>query len=213
MTIEAATNTETNDNQIHIDDLSTDVIGEAYGEASKKLVNFVSKNLELMKDHLLRTKFPSFTEINQAYFDYLPVSFMLNDLYQKVRADERKAQEEYNLFDDQAMHAIKTELNREDNKKTWYSATELKNAAHTKYKHTYATLSAKVTLAEGRRSFVERLCKSWDTWQFGLGQISRNMIAEANANGLDLKAQSALPPDPDDYKTPEFLASEAMRVR
>lgn len=177
-----------------------DVIGVAYGEASKKLVEFVSKNIEVLKSNLLKTEMPNLQVINKAYIDYLPISFSLNNLYQKVRFDALKAQRELDLFDDQAMFATKQEFNKEDNKKTWLSATELKNAAHTKYKSKYAQLNAKVDLAEGRRSFVERLCKAWDSWQFSLGQLSRNLIAEAQANKLDMKAQQVMPVDPDDLQ-------------
>lgn len=209
MNIGEAENTESLEN-ITVSDISVDAIGEAYGEANKKLVAFVSRNIELMRAHLLSSKMPTLEDVNRAYFDCMPVALSLNDLYQKVRMDEKKAIAEYNSFDDQAMDAIKRELNREDNKKTWYSATELKAAAHTKYKNTYAALDAKVSLAEGRRSFVERLAKSWDSWQFSLGQISRNLIAEAHASGLDFKAQNYLPPDPDD--TGMSLAEQAMQA-
>lgn len=187
-----------------------DVIGTAYGEAEKKLVDFVSKNITLMQNNLLTSEFPDLQSINKAYINYLPISFSLNSLYQRVRFDASKAQKDLELFDDQAMHATKIELNREDNKKTWFSATELKNAAHTKYKARYAQLNAKVDLAEGRRSFVERLCKSWDAWQFSLGQLSRNLIAEAQANGLDMKAQQVMPTDPDDQRI-EDLVDSAIR--
>lgn len=184
-----------------------DVIGAAYGEAEKKLVDFVSKNITLMQNNLLTSEFPDLQSINKAYINYLPISFSLNSLYQRVRFDASKAQKDLELFDDQAMHTTKIELNREDNKKTWFSATELKNAAHTKYKARYAQLNAKVDLAEGRRSFVERLCKSWDSWQFGLGQLSRNLIAEAQANGLDMKAQQVMPIDPDEQRIEDLVDS------
>lgn len=197
--------TETSQTEHNSDIFSVESIEHAYGEANKKLVTFVSKNIEIMKAHLLRSTFPSLQDINKAYINYLPVSCSLNDLYQKVRFEEKKAQEEYNLFDDQAMNATKLELNRDDNKRTWFSAAELKSAAHTKYKSKYAQLSARVALAEGRRSFVERLCKAWDSWQFGLGQISRNMIAEANANKLDMQSQNLMLSDPDDAKFEEMM--------
>lgn len=181
------------------------IVDLAYTEAEKKLLEFVSKNIEMMKNNLLKSEFPDLQTINKSYIDYLPISFSLNNLYQRVRFDALRAQRELELFDDQAMHATKLEFNREDNKKTWYSATELKNAAHTKYKASYAKLHAKVDLAEGRRSFVERLCKAWDSWQFSLGQLSRNLISEAQANGLDMKAQKLLPTDPDDVDIAELV--------
>lgn len=187
----------------------TELLNVAYEDADKKLVEFVTKNIDLMKDHLLSAKIPDLQQTNQAYLDYLPVSISLNRLYQKVKLDASRAKEELEFFDDQAMDITKKELNREDNRKTWYSASELKAAAHTRFKAKYAQLHAKADLAEGRRSFIERLCKAWESWQFGLGQISRNLIAEANANGLDMKAQSLMPADPDDSRM-ERLLSQAM---
>lgn len=209
MTIDEADKLEELDNNITTQN-TEDVIGVTYGEANKKLVEFVSKNIMLMKNNLIKSELPDIQSINKAYIEYLPISFSLNSLYQRVRFDAMKAQKELELFDDQAMYTTKMELNREDNKKTWFSATELKNAAHTKYKSKYAQLNAKVDLAEGRRSFVERLCKAWDSWQFSLGQLSRNLIAEAQANGLDMKAQQMMPTDPDDVAI-EKLVNQAQQ--
>ena len=188
---------------------TTEVIKSAYEEADRKLIEFVNKNIELMREHLLSAEIPDIQHVNKCYIDYMPVSISLNRLYQKVKLDASRAKEELEFFDDQAMDETKRELNREDNKKVWYSATELKAAAHTKYKAKYAQLLAKADLAEGRRSFIERLCRAWDAWQFGLGQISRNLIAEANANGLDMKAQGMMPADPDDGNM-ERLVDQAL---
>lgn len=188
---------------------NVDVIDAAYTEADRKLTEFVSKNVMLMQEHLLKDELPDIASINKAYIDSLPTSIALNRLYQKVLLNTAKAREKLELFDDQAMDATKKELNRDDNKRTWYSATELKAAAHTKYKAKYAQLHAQYDLAEGRRNFIERLCKAWDSWQFSLGQLSRNLIAEAHANGLDLKGQSVMPADPDDARM-EQLAEQAM---
>ena len=184
-------------------------IGAAYGAANEKLVTFIEKNVMLLKENLLKSSFPDLQAINRAYINYMPLLLSLTSLYQRVKFDADRAQKELDLFDDQAMDSVKKELNRDDNRKTWYSSSELKAAAHTKYKSKYAALQAKVALAEGRRSFIERLCKAWDTWQFGLGQLSRNLIAEANANGLDIKAQGMMPADPDDNKM-DMLVDQAL---
>lgn len=194
--------------QFDVEDSSL-TIGAAYGAANEKLVTFIEKNVMLLKENLLKSSFPDLQAINRAYINYMPLLLSLTSLYQRVKFDADKAQKELDLFDDQAMDSVKKELNRDDNRKTWYSSSELKAAAHTKYKAKYAALQAKVALAEGRRSFIERLCKAWDTWQFGLGQLSRNLIAEANANGLDIKAQGLMPADPDDNKV-DMLVDQAL---
>ena len=194
--------------QFDVEDSSL-TIGAAYGAANEKLVTFIEKNVMLLKENLLKSSFPDLQAINRAYINYMPLLLSLTSLYQRVKFDADKAQKELDLFDDQAMDSVKKELNRDDNRKTWYSSSELKAAAHTKYKAKYAALQAKVALAEGRCSFIERLCKAWDTWQFGLGQLSRNLIAEANANGLDIKAQGLMPADPDDNKM-DMLVDQAL---
>ena len=194
--------------QFDVEDSSL-TIGAAYGAANEKLVTFIEKNVMLLKENLLKSSFPDLQAINRAYINYMPLLLSLTSLYQRVKFDADKAQKELDLFDDQAMDSVKKELNRDDNRKTWYSSSELKAAAHTKYKAKYAALQAKVALAEGRRSFIERLCKAWDTWQFGLGQLSRNLIAEANANGLDIKAQGLMPADPDGNKM-DMLVDQAL---
>lgn len=194
--------------QFDVEDSSL-TIGAAYGAANEKLVTFIEKNVMLLKENLLKSSFPDLQAINRAYINYMPLLLSLTSLYQRVKFDADKAQKELDLFDDEAMDSVKKELNRDDNRKTWYSSSELKAAAHTKYKAKYAALQAKVALAEGRRSFIERLCKAWDTWQFGLGQLSRNLIAEANANGLDIKAQGLMPADPDDNKM-DMLVDQAL---
>lgn len=194
--------------QFDVEDSSL-TIGAAYGAANEKLVTFIEKNVMLLKENLLKSSFPDLQAINRSYINYMPLLLSLTSLYQRVKFDADKAQKELDLFDDQAMDSVKKELNRDDNRKTWYSYSELKAAAHTKYKAKYAALQAKVALAEGRRSFIERLCKAWDTWQYGLGQLSRNLIAEANANGLDIKAQGLMPADPDDNKM-DMLVDQAL---
>lgn len=183
-----------------------ETIGAAYGKANERLVEFIDKNITMLKANLLKSSFPDIQSINKAYINYMPLALSLNSLYQRVKFDADKAAKELELFDDQAMDTVKKQLNRDDNRKTWYSAAELKAAAHTQYKSKYASLQAKVALAEGRRSFIERLCRAWDSWQYSLGQISRNLIAEANANGLDLKAQSMMPVDPDDQRIESLVA-------
>lgn len=188
-------------------EIDTDCIEVSYTEADKKLTKFVEENIAIMQTHLLSAKSLDLQSINNAYINYMSVSLSLNSLYQKVKLNAAKAKENLDFFDDQAMNETKQELNREDNRKNWYSATELKAAAHTKYKARYAQLHAKADLAESRRSFVERLCKAWESWQFGLGQLSRNLVAEANANGLDMQAQKILPVDPDDKRVEDLVAA------
>lgn len=206
----AVENDEVSLPQINQDEL--DAIGIAYGEANKKLIEFVTKNIDLMKSHLLNERLLDLSHVNKAYLDYLPVSMALANLYQKVFLNARKANQELEAFDDEAVDSTKRELTREaeQNKAFKFSATELKSAAHVKYKAKYAQLHAKADLAEARRSFIEKLCKIWDSWQYGLGQLSRNMIAEANANGLDIKGQNFAPPDPDDGNM-DRMVDQAMQ--
>lgn len=188
-----------------------ELVKNAYNESEMKLIKFVQQNIELMKQKLLSQAMPTLPKVNQNLLSWAGESFALNILYQRAKYDADRVKKELDAFNDQALMDVKKEYNRDDNKKVWYSATELQAAAHTKYKAKYAKLNAKLAVAEGRYSFMKHLMDTWSSYQFALGTVSKNLQAEAYANGSNYKAQDFLPPDPED-KSVESLAAQAMSL-
>lgn len=188
-----------------------ELVRGAYTESEQKLIKFVQQNIELMKQKLLSVKMPTLTDVNTNLLQWAGESFSLNILYQRAKYDADRVKKELQAFEDQALMDVKREYNRDDNKKVWYSNTELQAAAHTKYKAKFAKLNAKLAVAEGRYSFMKHLLETWGSYQFALGTVSKNLQAEAYANGSNYKAQNYLPPDSDDNAV-ERLAQQAMQL-
>lgn len=188
-----------------------ELVRGAYTESEQKLIKFVQQNIELMKQKLLSVKMPTLTDVNTNLLQWAGESFSLNILYQRAKYDADRVKKELQAFEDQALMDVKREYNRDDNKKVWYSSTELQAAAHTKYKAKFAKLNAKLAVAEGRYSFMKHLLETWGSYQFALGTVSKNLQAEAYANGSNYKAQNYLPPDSDDNAV-ERLAQQAMQL-
>lgn len=188
-----------------------ELVKGAYSESEQKLIKFVQQNIELMKQKLLTVKMPTLTDVNTNLLQWAGESFSLNTLYQRAKYDADRVKKELQAFEDQALMDVKREYNRDDNKKVWYSSTELQAAAHTKYKAKFAKLNAKLAVAEGRYSFMKHLMDTWGSYQFALGTVSKNLQAEAYANGSNYKAQNYLPPDSDDNAV-EKLAQQAMQL-
>lgn len=182
-----------------IDGQSVDVQeGNAFDAANEKLITFVTKNIEKWKMHLHTVEYSNMDSINKALIDHPNVAFSLNVLYQRVRFDAERAQHEYDNFNAQAYMQMKEKYNNDKNKKEWYSVKELEYQARNTYKSTYDKLAAKRAAAEGRKSFVQRVLDQWASYQFVLQQISKNLIAEAQASGLDFKNMSRMPATPED---------------
>ena len=193
MNIEESEKVE-NSNAIENETFSTE---DYFDEANQKLIEFVTKNLEKWKCHLLQ-EYNNFDKINQALIEHPSIAFSLNVLYQRTRFDVEKAQQAYDNFLAQSYMQMKEEFNRSDNKKEWYSVKELEYQARNRYRNTYDKLKARLAMAEGRKSFVQRALDEWCSYQFVLQQIAKNLISEAEASKLDYRNLSRMPSTPED---------------
>ena len=192
--------------------LSGEITATTYEEAANKLNLFVAKNIDIMKAHLINKSSPDIHTMNKAMVEYMPVLYSLQTLYNKVKFDKMKAEQEYDTFCAEAYISTRDTYNNKDtDKKLFLSSTEITAAYKVKYKNQIAKLKSKVDLADCRRSFVERLLKAWESYQWILGQVSRNLIAEANANKLDLSSQGYMPDTSYQGNTnPSDLAAQAL---
>lgn len=165
-----------------------------YEESSEKLNEFVAKNIEVMRSYLISNSNPSISQLNKALVDYMPVLYSLQTLYNKVKFNKLKADEELDMFEAEAYMNVRNEYNNKDtDKKLFLSTKEIEAAYKVKYKNKLTSLRAKVDLAESRRSFVERLLKAWEGYQFILSNLSKNLVAEISANHLDIQGQKFTP--------------------
>lgn len=161
-----------------------------YEEAAEKLNIFVAKNIELMRKHLMANTTPDIGQLSKAMIEYMPVLYSLQTLYNKVKFDKLKADQALKQFEAEAYMTTRNEYNNKDtDKKLFLSTTEIVSAYRVKFKATITKLEAQRDLADSRRSFVERLLSSWDSYQYILSNLMKSAIAEANANKLDVLGQ------------------------
>lgn len=194
MNIDESLNSEKIENTSNTDILTGNTNNLSYEESSEKLNEFVAKNIEVMRSYLISNSNPSISQLNKALVDYMPVLYSLQTLYNKVKFNKLKADEELDIFEAEAYMNVRNEYNNKDtDKKLFLSTKEIEAAYKVKYKNKLTSLRAKVDLAESRRSFVERLLKAWENYQFILSNLSKNLVAELSANHLDIQGQRLTP--------------------
>lgn len=190
MNIDESLNSEKIENTSNTDILTGNTNNLSYEESSEKLNEFVAKNIEVMRSYLISNSNPSISQLNKALVDYMPVLYSLQTLYNKVKFNKLKADEELDIFEAEAYMNVRNEYNNKDtDKKLFLSTKEIEAAYKVKYKNKLTSLRAKVDLAESRKSFVERLLKAWENYQFILSNLSKNLVAELSANHLDIQGQ------------------------
>lgn len=194
MNIDESLNSEKIENTSNTDILTGNTNNLSYEESSEKLNEFVAKNIEVMRSYLISNSNPSISQLNKALVDYMPVLYSLQTLYNKVKFNKLKADEELDIFEAEAYMNVRNEYNNKDtDKKLFLSTKEIEAAYKVKYKNKLTSLRAKVDLTESRRSFVERLLKAWENYQFILSNLSKNLVAELSANHLDIQGQRLTP--------------------
>lgn len=194
MNIDESLNLEKKETTSTTDIITGNTNNLSYEESSEKLNEFVAKNIEVMRSYLISNSNPSISQLNKALVDYMPVLYSLQTLYNKVKFNKLKADEELDIFEAEAYMNVRNEYNNKDtDKKLFLSTKEIEAAYKVKYKNKLTSLRAKVDLAESRRSFVERLLKAWENYQFILSNLSKNLVAELSANHLDIQGQRLTP--------------------
>ena len=164
-------------------------VDEEFQIAEQKLVTYVSRQLELMDNNLIfkGNKQPSLYELDLALCSYEHVLTSLNELYNAARWEVRKAEEAYDEWYAIVFIEMRNELNpRNEPKSRWYSATEIEYAVKARYKQEHAKFRAAITLAEQKRSMMERLVEGWKSYQFILCQLSKNSIAEYDISSRNM---------------------------
>ena len=123
----------------------------SYEEAANKLNLFVAKNIDIMKAHLINKSSPDIHTMNKAMVEYMPVLYSLQTLYNKVKFDKMKAEQEYDTFCAEAYISTRDAYNNKDtDKKLFLSSTEITAAYKVKYKNQIAKLKSKVDLADSK---------------------------------------------------------------
>lgn len=167
-----------------LDNLGIDHFSE---EEEKKLLSFVNTQIERMNNKLLfnGNQEPSFYELDMSLATYEQTLFGVIALYESAKFDADIAAAKYDEFYAEKYMDTRNTYNTLDTKKScWLSATEIDATTRTRYKKELAALKAESIRKDCEKSTLERMLRSWESYQFVLAQLSKNSIAEAQINGL-----------------------------
>lgn len=158
-------------------------LNEEYSKAEKEVLDYVSKCLDIMKKNLNfnTNETPSITDLQLACIKHEPCLIALTTMYNRQKINLSRAQDDYDAWFAQRYMELKEEKNLPTNKSVWYSPKELEYLVKTKWKAEFAEKRAAIAKADAQRSFIERLVRSWEGYQFTLGTMSKNAQAEAYA--------------------------------
>jgi hypothetical protein len=167
------------------DDLFEIKVAEAnqeYVESEERLVSYVEKTIQNMNNDLLfKGGEPSFYQLNESLARFETTAFGLIGLYAVVRQDSLIAQEQYDDVYSGWFIEERENLAKLDTKKM-PSTREIDMIVRSKHLRELAKLKATAIEAETKRSMVERLTKQWDSYNFVLSTLSRNLQSESNAS-------------------------------
>ena len=165
------------------------VIDNYSPEAEQRLLTFVEQQVEKMKGY---AKFnsadgqPGFFELNRALSEHQIVWLGLVTLNALAKVDLAKAKEQFEDWFASKYIEKRDELNPRSLASTkWYSTKEIEMHVRVAYRDDYHTYERNLTYAEQKVAHIRRLMEGWQSQQFTLSRLSKNVEAEYGSGQLD----------------------------
>lgn len=165
-------------------------IGQVMDEAERKFLEFVTTQCNKMEHKLMfdGSSSPSLYELDIALMEHSHVMLALTGLYEQARWDLSKAKKAYNEWYAFKFIEIRTEVNDPKLPQSkWYKESEIDYMITTKYARERAKLETEIELCESKRSSIQRLIDSWNSYGYQLNTLSKNGQAEMRSSGLSDK--------------------------
>lgn len=162
--------------------------------AEQRLIEFVETQIAKMRQYskLGNGKEASFYEVNEALMSYQNTLLALLAMHNTAKIEHMRAKEAFEDWFAQKYILIREDVNpRSLSAQKWYSQKEIEMMVRQQYNDDYKRLSWNVTLTEQQLSFLRRLLEGWNTHQYILTQLSRNLIAEVNGMGVESALNSS----------------------
>lgn len=158
-------------------------------DAEQRLLEFVEKQIDKMKKY---AKFnavdgqPGFFELNRALAEHQVIWLGLVALNVVAKDEHAKAKRRFDEWFSQKYIEKRDELNPRSLASTkWYSTKEIEMAVRVDNKAEYAELDIDLTCAERKVSAIRRLMEGWQSQQFILARLSKNVEAEYGSGLLE----------------------------
>jgi len=156
--------------------------------AEQRLIEFVESQIAKMRQYskLGNGGEANFYEVNEALMGYQNTLLALLAMHNTAKIEHMRAKEAYEDWFAQKYILIREEVNpRSLSAQKWYSQKEIEMMVRQQYNDEYKKLTWNVSLTEQQLSFLRRLLEGWNTHQYILTQLSRNLIAEVNGMGVE----------------------------
>lgn len=156
--------------------------------AEQRLIEFVENQIAKMRQYskLGNGQEATFYEVNEALMSYQNTLLALLAMHNTAKIEYMRAKESFEDWYAQKYITIREEVNpRTLSAQKWYSQKEIEMMVRQKYNDEYKRLSWNVNLTEQQLSFLRRLLEGWNTHQYILTQLSRNLISEVNGMGVE----------------------------
>jgi hypothetical protein len=169
------------------DDAFKTVIEREADNQGDSLIAFVEKQVLKMNEKILfdGQREPSLYELDMALSTYEQTMFGLIAMYEQAKYDAQVAKEAFEEFYAEKFMEVRNKYNTIDVRKgQWLSSSEIEYTTKSIFKKELAALKAAQMRKDVERSTLERLMKSWESYQFVLLQLSKNTIADIGASGM-----------------------------
>jgi hypothetical protein len=156
--------------------------------AEQRLIEFVESQIATMRQYvkLGNGKEATFYEVNEALMSYQNTLLALLAMHNTAKIEYMRAKETFEDWFAKKYILIREQVNpRSLSAQKWYSQKEIEMMVRQQYNDDYKRLSWNVNLTEQQLSFLRRLLEGWNTHQYILTQLSRNLIAEVNGLGVE----------------------------
>ena len=153
-----------------------------------KFLKFVNEQIEKMKTYasLGAEEEISFYSLNNALRSYEGIYLTLISLYNVARIELQQKEEEYQDWYSDKFVFIKNRENRIDlTAQKWASQKELELMVRNENQFELKGWKEELRVLENKEAFLKRLLDAWQSQQFILSTLSKNLIAEVGATSTD----------------------------
>ncbi len=162
--------------ETQISDLKEDIINKDYNE----LISWLSAQLKDLQKYSNLSSDPSFHELNDCLAHYEGIMLGMVSSYNILKFEAQLAEREYNETFGEVFTNVREENNPKDLAATKYlGQKEIEYIVRYKYKHILNPLENKVTKLNLKVSALRSMIDSWNTFNYTLSTISRNVQIEA----------------------------------
>lgn len=155
-------------------------------ENDQEFLRFVEEQINKMKEYskLGNNGVITFLELNQALCNYEQIYLTLIGLYNVTNIELQRKQEEFDDWYADRFLQIRARENLKDlSAQKWASQKEIEMMVRVENKFLYSSWKESILILERKVAFMRRLLEAWQSQQFILNTLQKNIAIEVAASG------------------------------